>query len=659
MEINTVLGIAAMANGEADTNTAAIANLAGTGRTTETVVANSAALAAIAQDVTDVEQGLAAIDNGGGLVESYVHSGNIEAAVSAVDVDTNIFTSIGHGLADGNLIVPVLNQDAGNVYPITVYAGGVTATKYYVINKTDDTFQISLTSGGEAVDITTNESIDLTKWHFEKYAVTVVISDLPPAKKYRVVIQGRQPNPTTGGLNNNFLVNGISDDGGKAIKETGTTYSIGDNSFKANVYMNLEVLIDFTDALTLKIKGYTTNCTAAGAFATTVIDRVRTIPTKIAQDIVSFSTGNWVVVNGLTIQVFDMALAKSFNVGVELEKVYNKTDAFRPFYASPNTLVAKPMIGLIDDDARATVMSVLYPILAAKGVVGICAACRPEVATEGGVGATTADLLALEAAGWEIACHGNYHKSLALCTDEEAILEIRGGKERLAEMGLSVDNYVYPFNATTDFGRNLISKYYTCATAGGINPNVRPVNQYRLERCPFGSYYVHPTDNTYDFYKSKVDAAIANNGWLLFMLHSWAPEFDATQRQHLSDIIDYCLANDVEIATMKTAIPRFGNLFEVDNTFKITNQGIMYPGPRYVAVEDVEIGSLEAGKSKLVTVPVGFTVTGRSVALNIPGLPAEFIAFPQASGTGVSIRFFNTHTGTLDAGTKDINLTIL
>ena len=121
-------------------------------------------------------------------IASYTHTTNKEVAVSAVDVDTDTFTSVAHGLANNDVIFPIINHDAGAVFPLAVYAGGMAQGTYYVVNKADDAFQISLTNGGAAVNLTTNASIDLTKWHFEKgNTMTIAISNLPAAKEYRAI----------------------------------------------------------------------------------------------------------------------------------------------------------------------------------------------------------------------------------------------------------------------------------------------------------------------------------------------------------------------------------------------------------------------------------------------------------------------------------------
>lgn len=68
--------------------------------------------------------------------------------VDAADVTANTITSAGHGLANTNRVVVY------NVFAETIPAGLTEGTEYFVVGAATDTFQVSLTSGGAAVDIT-------------------------------------------------------------------------------------------------------------------------------------------------------------------------------------------------------------------------------------------------------------------------------------------------------------------------------------------------------------------------------------------------------------------------------------------------------------------------------------------------------------------------
>jgi hypothetical protein len=70
------------------------------------------------------------------------------ATCDAADVTANTITSSAHGLANTNRVMVY------NVFAETLPAGLAEGTIYFVVGATTDTFQVSLTSGGAAVDIT-------------------------------------------------------------------------------------------------------------------------------------------------------------------------------------------------------------------------------------------------------------------------------------------------------------------------------------------------------------------------------------------------------------------------------------------------------------------------------------------------------------------------
>jgi len=67
-------------------------------------------------------------------------------ATTGVNTTTNTFTSTAHGLVNGAELN--YNNQGG-----TTITGLTSGTDYFVVNKTTDTFQLALTSGGAAIDI--------------------------------------------------------------------------------------------------------------------------------------------------------------------------------------------------------------------------------------------------------------------------------------------------------------------------------------------------------------------------------------------------------------------------------------------------------------------------------------------------------------------------
>jgi len=89
------------------------------------------------------------------------------------DESTEIFTLSSHGKSNGNVVH--VDTDGG-----TLPAGLSTLTKYYIITSTTNTYQLSLTLGGSAVNITTNGSGTLRL--FDNFAVPDLRGRLPLGK---------------------------------------------------------------------------------------------------------------------------------------------------------------------------------------------------------------------------------------------------------------------------------------------------------------------------------------------------------------------------------------------------------------------------------------------------------------------------------------------
>jgi hypothetical protein len=84
-----------------------------------------------------------------------------------------------------------------------------------------------------------------------------------------------------------------------------------------------------------------------------------------------------------------------------------------------------------------------------------------------------------------------------------------------------------------------------------------------------GSYFsppdaTYPVTNTFnDYYKAWVDEAINNKGWVIFVIHPAAAEFNAAQQGYLADTINYAKSQNVPIMTMSEALDEIGNAIDV------------------------------------------------------------------------------------------------
>jgi hypothetical protein len=99
----------------------------------------------------------------GAAISEYVfHRGTITKqvspkAIASVDDSTNTITSTAHGYSNGDT-VRIRVTDGLLPTPL------LKTTKYFIIGATTNTFQLSLTSGGSAIDLTTTGSGSLIVW---------------------------------------------------------------------------------------------------------------------------------------------------------------------------------------------------------------------------------------------------------------------------------------------------------------------------------------------------------------------------------------------------------------------------------------------------------------------------------------------------------------
>jgi hypothetical protein len=93
---------------------------------------------------------------------------SVTKTVTSINVNTDFITKNTHGLSNGNVIkfksTKLLPQ------PLAVN------TTYYVVNKTTDTFQVSATSGGSPIDITTPET-GVLSFYYTSVTISLVQSN--------------------------------------------------------------------------------------------------------------------------------------------------------------------------------------------------------------------------------------------------------------------------------------------------------------------------------------------------------------------------------------------------------------------------------------------------------------------------------------------------
>jgi peptidoglycan/xylan/chitin deacetylase (PgdA/CDA1 family) len=217
-------------------------------------------------------------------------------------------------------------------------------------------------------------------------------------------------------------------------------------------------------------------------------------------------------------------------------------------------------VTFIFDDCLPSTYTKVLPLFNSKNVSAVSAAISGLVNTVGYL--TSEQLTLLQAAGWEIASHSQTHADLTAISEDSLDKELRLSKQQLEEMGLIINNLVYPFNYQNLTVRSYARKYYRSARGGSyaINP-VPPILTYALNNLQFDD----PT--LLESYKLKVDTCAAQNRWVIFYLHDIATEDSIA----VASLIDYIKSKDVPILTMNQALNIAGNRYEAGEGFYFTS----------------------------------------------------------------------------------------
>ena len=255
---------------------------------------------AISAAVTPVTSQLAEI---GKPITTYIHTTNREVIVSNVDIYTNVFTSTAHGLNDGNSVVAILNMSAESEFLQNRLPGGVSVnTRYYVVQKTDNTFKLSPTNGGEPITLSTNANIDLTKWHFETApAVSVVIENLPNLTNFDLVIRGRNfiSNTSAALLMNSSAYEASYFKTAETVLRHPTIIAIGDVHLHARIKVRTRPRLTYDYAFCNVRSNTTTEVFCTYTTGGIISDKLRNIL------VTSVNLRLWNFANGTTVEVYN------------------------------------------------------------------------------------------------------------------------------------------------------------------------------------------------------------------------------------------------------------------------------------------------------------------------------------------------------------------
>lgn len=223
------------------------------------------------------------------------------------------------------------------------------------------------------------------------------------------------------------------------------------------------------------------------------------------------------------------------------------------------------MISFVDDDLRKQVMTKLKPIFVEKkvpcGVAVITSKLKSLNGDESYCGLNELNEL-YDTGYFEVMAHTENHVALNTLTREEQEKEIKNSYETLNKLGFETETMVYPYGGNDKITRAITNRYFKNALGTNNDINKLPFVTYNMYRVPFGSFTLTGQD-TFEFYKSKVDLAIASGYWLIFMLHCAEGSHNDTQTQILGQLIDYIKQTNTKIVRVSEGFNNAGNRVEI------------------------------------------------------------------------------------------------
>ena len=272
-----------------------------------------------------------------------------------------------------------------------------------------------------------------------------------------------------------------------------------------------------------------------------------------------------------------------------------------------NAQSPRPLISIIDDDGNTDLLDVLAPIAQARNIpIGAALVGNSECVTDPVRRAQILDLQNNH--GWEVLSHTMGHINIATTSAADYIADCEAYLAMADEYGFHVDSIVYPWGQE---GANypITPNYYFggFSASDGINTQ-STFDNYFIYRRGLGSSMPAGMSTLAEF-QALIDSTITNNQWLVFMTHIGAT--DAAGVQLIEDVLDYAIAQGVEIVAPRDGLREFGALVQSGRRAKTA--GTFYIRPNgVVSSSRYQLMEWDAG-GKLETDSPGTLGSGRTV----------------------------------------------
>lgn len=246
-----------------------------------------------------------------------------------------------------------------------------------------------------------------------------------------------------------------------------------------------------------------------------------------------------------------------------------------------NHCIRKPRVTFIDDDGNVEFYTHLLPIMKRNKIPMVSAYMgdsNPDMKSNTAM-MTKEQCKEVVDNGGEIIVH--YNPDLTTLSAEEAERIVLKSKNVLKKYGFDSELVVYSSGNSNPEVRAMISKYFKGGFTGSYprvsdtdRTNHDVVPNYFIHREHCGGLYYDLNATNIEYFKGLIDECVNNNGWLVFILHSWLmpkgkrdERFkDIEQFELLEQIIQYIktleASTGIKIVTASEGFEMFGNVWQ-------------------------------------------------------------------------------------------------
>ena len=169
-------------------------------------------------------------------------------------------------------------------------------------------------------------------------------------------------------------------------------------------------------------------------------------------------------------------------------------------------------------------------------------------------------LIELNKNGWDIVSHSHTHSTMysdVNATEQTIYDDMKLSYDWIKENGFNSDVIVYPYGNFADKNKytSLAKQIYKYGVNASGAYNNSPIDTMYIQRCNLSQ--------SLEKIKSDIDGAFKNNGWIVFLIHTYASANVTIEK--LNDVFDYLASKDIKVLTFKEAIKQKGNALSIGN----------------------------------------------------------------------------------------------